>query len=410
MGITFSLFFCKLVVCFIFPIKMIKRLIICIILVLPSAFVYSQNKADTAVVFGTLNCETVAYNSTHLIMYFYAIHDYDSLEIELNNWESLCGISEPIVRTRILFSILQNTFSEAIYDSTIVDYVLNYMKRIDTTNAVGLYDNYQNYFGFVPIREEYDYFTQCIADTLLKRIFYDPMELFFSEMYANVLIDPVKEIQLDTIYNSTVFRSYYDKRVAKWTPMADLNINLFTGIWIPYGNASLLGNHPLLGMQVGGHKQKMTYNMTFALRLGKSKNEYTIIRDGNTETTDKFMGGYFGFDIEREIMRLGKNEFDILAGLGYDGFSSFMTNTEDDNPDNDIGHSIGSLNTNFGLGYRHFYSNKSYIGVQGKYNIVNYVNTGGTNLSGDILTISIFYGGFINHQKEYELNELRYVR
>ena len=389
---------------------MFKQLIFCIILILTAAFVYPQSKPDTVLVDETPNCETIAYNSTHLIMYFYAVHDYDSVEIVLNNWQSVCGISEPIIRTRILFSILENTFGETIYDSTIVDYTLNYVKRIDTANAAGLYDNYQYYFGFVPIREEYDYFTQCVADTLLNNIFYDPMELFFSEMYANVLIDPVKEIQNDTIYSNTKFRSYYDKRVNKWKQKADLNINLFTGIWVPYGNASLLGNHPLLGMQVGGHKQKMTYNLTVAFRLGKSKNEYTILRDGNTETTDKFMGGYIGTDIEREILKFGKNEFDILAGVGYDGFASYMTNTEDDNPNNDVGHSISSLNTNFGLGYRYFYSNKSYIGVQGKYNIVNYVNTGGTNLTGDILTISIFYGGFINHQKDFELNELRYIK
>jgi hypothetical protein len=272
-----------------------------------------------------------------------------------------------------------------------------------------MYYNYQYYFGFVPIREEYDYFTQCIADTLLQRVFYHPMELLFSEFYANVLIDPVKEIQLDTIYNNTEFRSYYYQRVDKWTQKTDLNLNLFTGIWIPFGNASLLGNHPLLGFQVGAHKQKMTYNMTLAFRLFKSKNEYTILRDGNIEETDRFIGGYIGFDIEREIFKFRKNEFDILAGVGYDGFQSVLVNTEDDDPDNDIGHSINSVNTNFGLGYRHFGKNRSYIGLQGKYNFVNYVNTGGTNLSGDNITISLIYGGFSNSKKDYELNELRYI-
>jgi hypothetical protein len=299
---------------------------------------------------------------------------------------------------------------ESLYDSTIVDYVLNYMRRMDTTTTVDMYYSYQYYFGFVPIREEYDYFTQCIADTLLQRVFYHPMELLFSEFYANVLIDPVKEIQLDTIYNNTEFRSYYYQRVDKWTQKTDLNLNLFTGIWIPFGNASLLGNHPLLGFQVGAHKQKMTYNMTLAFRLFKSKNEYTILRDGNIEETDRFIGGYVGLDIEREIFKFRKNEFEILAGVGYDGFQSVLVNTEDDDPDNDTGHSINSVNTNFGLGYRHYGKNRSYIGLQGKYNFVNYVNTGGTNLSGDNITISLFFGGFSNDKKDYELNELRYIK
>jgi len=388
---------------------MAKRLIICIFSIVFATFAFSQSKPDTLEIDETPVCETIAYNSTNLIMYYYAVQDYDSVEIVLNNWQANCGINEPIIRTRILFSILENNFNEALYDSTIVDDVLNYMKRMDTTTTANLYYNYQYYFGFVPIREEYDYFTQCIADTLLQRIFYNPMELLFSEFYANVLIDPVKEIQLDTIYEKTEFRSYYYQRVDRYRYKNDLNLSFFTGIWIPSGNAKLLGNHPILGMQVGAHVQKMTYNLTLAFRLLKSKNEYTILRDGNIETTDRFFGGYIGIDIERELLKFGKNEFDILAGFGYDGFASVLTNTEDDNPDNDVGHSINSVNTNFGVGYRHYRSNKSYFGLQGKYNVVNYINTGGTNLSGDIITISLFFGGFSNNKKDYELNELRYI-
>ena len=236
------------------------------------------------------------------------------------------------------------------------------------------------------------------------------MELLFSEFYANVLIDPVKEIQLDTIYENTEFSSYYFQRVNKWTQKTDLNLNLFTGIWMPFGNASLLGNHPLLGIQVGAHKQKMTYNVTLAFRLFKSKNEYTILRDGNIETTHSIVGGYVGADIEREIIKFKKNEFDLLAGVGYDGFQAVLVNTEDDDPENDIGHSINSINTSFGLGYRYYRTHKSYIGLQARYNVVNYVNTGGTNFSGDNITISLIYGGFSNSKKDYELNELRYIK
>jgi len=389
---------------------MVKRLIICILFIVSASFVFSQSQPDTVVVEESTYCETIAYNSTNLIMYFYSVKDYDSVEIILNNWQSSCGISEPIVRTRILFSIIENNFNESLYDSTIVDYVLNYLKRMDTASTADLYYNYQYYFGFVPIREEYDYFTQCVADSLLQLVFYNPMELFFSELYANVLADPVKEIQTDTIYNNTEFKSYYYKRVDKYRFKPELNINFFTGIWIPFDNAALLGNHPVLGFQLGAHFQKMTYNFTLAFRILKSKNEYTILRNGNIETTDNFFGGYIGVDVEREILKFRKNEFDILAGIGYDGFTSVITNTEDNNPDNDVGNSISSVNTNFGLGYRYYLTNKRYIGLQGKYNFVNYVNTGGTNLSGDNITISLFYGGFSNSQKDYELNELRYNR
>ncbi len=387
---------------------MFKRLIICTYILASAFFVMAQNNSDTSDIRETQDCDTIAYNSTHLIVYFYTIQDYDSAEIVLNNWQSICGISEPILRTRILFAILKNSFSEALYDSTIVDYILNYMIRMDTAN-VELYDKYKEYFGFVPIRGDYDYFTQSIADTLLQRTFYDPMALLFCEQYANVIQDAVKEIQIDTIYENTEFRSFYFKRVDKYRYKADFNLNFLTGIWIPYSNASLLGNHPLLGCQLGMHKQNMTYNLTLAFKFLKSKNEYSIQRDGNIETTDTFFGGYIGADVERELFKFGKNEFDLLAGIGYDGFQSVNVNTEDDDPNNDVGHSIHSINTNFGLGCRHFLKTRSYIGLQAKYNFVNYVNTGGTNLTGDNLTISLVLGGFFNERKYYELNELRYI-
>jgi len=84
-------------------------------------------------------------------------------------------------------------------------------------------------------------------------------------------------------------------------------------------------------------------------------------------------------------------------------------NTADDNPDNDKSHLISSLNTNFGLGYRYFYKNGEYIGLQGKYNIVNFSNPGGTNFSGNTLTISLIVGGFFNEKKSNALNQLRYI-
>ena len=61
------------------------------------------------------------------------------------------------------------------------------------------------------------------------------------------------------------------------------------------------------------------------------------------------------------------------------------------------------------MGYRYFYNKRSYIGLQAKYNIVNYTNKGGTNLMGDCLTITISVGGLANAAKENCLYELRYT-
>jgi hypothetical protein len=388
---------------------MLKKIFLFVAILISVSTGFSQNGPDTLAVDEPTDCETVAYNSANLIMYFYAIRDFDSIGITLNNWEVACGLSEPILRTRILFSILADTFSEQIYDSTMLDYILNYMVRMDTTTNPEIYYDYPAFFGFVPIRDEFDYFTQTVADELLTYAFYHPMELLFSEFYANILTDPLKELQLNAEYDSTNLYTYYYHEVNKYRNKAEFHFAAISGIWIPQGNAALLGNHPLLGIQGGIRHNKMMYDLTLALKFVHSKNEYFYMKDGITDSTDYFLGGYIGLDLERVLLKMKRSEFSVLAGVGYDGFETMKINTEDDNPDNDEGHSVNSINTNFGLGYRYYLKSNLYLALQGKYNILNYYNQGGTNMSGDCITISFLVGGFEYQGKAYRLKELRYI-
>jgi hypothetical protein len=384
------------------------RLLFCIFFIFPVINCWAQTDPDTLINNDTLSCENIASNSTYLIMNYYQNQDYDNALFVLNYWESECGASEPIYRTRILLAINDNAFDESIYNSAMVNYVLNYMMRMEAESPDELYNNYASYFGFVPIRGDYDFFTQDIADKLLSREFDNPLELLYCQFYANIITDPLKVIRNDSLYNSTDLKKYYFREVDKYRYKPDFHYSFLAGVWIPTGNAATLGIHPQIGFQVGARLQKMTYNLTLAFKFIDTPNDYLILRDGLIDTTRYFLGGYIGLDIERVLLKSKKHEFDLLFGVGYDGFDAINKNLDDDNTDNDVGHSINSLNTNFGLGYRYFYKKHRYIGIQGKYNIVNYNNKGGTNLSGDCYTISISIGGFNNPNKDYYLNELRF--
>jgi hypothetical protein len=386
---------------------MVKALIISLIFLFEGAYAWSQSSSDTTRNEEVPECEIVAYNSTRLIMMYYDNQEFDSALLVLNDWQTACGISEPVVRTRILLAISDNAFDEDIYDSTYVDDALNYIQRMESKTPVEFYNNYKSYFGYVPIRGEYDYFMQSLADTLLSRGFDTPLELLLCQFYANIVVNPFAVIQTDTIYNSTEIKKYYYHRAEKCFSGMETNFNFFTGAWIPTGNASMLGVHPLIGIQGGVKMNKTTFNLTLAFKFINSPNKYVILKDGVNDTTSHFFGGYIGADIEREIYKGRKNEFNLLAGFGYDGFESIKP--ENTNNDSYSGHSISSLNTNFGIGYRYFYNKHSYIGLQAKYNIVNYNNKGGTNLMGDCFTITISVGGFVNTAKENCLYELRYT-
>jgi hypothetical protein len=110
---------------------MIKHLFLSLIFFLTVIVGWSQNEPDSIKSTEIPECENFAYNSSYLIMRYYKNHDYDSALLVLNDWQTACGASEPIYRTRILLAIRDNAFDETIYDSTMVDYVLNYINRME---------------------------------------------------------------------------------------------------------------------------------------------------------------------------------------------------------------------------------------------------------------------------------------
>lgn len=387
---------------------MIKQVVVSLFLLVISFLAFADYENGELVQRDTPQCDSVSVISSEKLMYYFNKNDFDSVELVLNSWETVCGKTEPIVRLRILLAIYGGYFSEEIYDSTVVDYVINYMNRMEVTSVENTFNDYPGYFGYIPIRGDFDYFTQSLADTLLTRSFYNPIELFFSELYANVSTNALSPIQSDTIFLGTEFRDYYFERVNKYRYKPDFHYSISSGIWIPFDNATLLGNHPTIGFQAGIRVKKMTYNVALSFKFGKSKNDYEIMIDGNTQITNEFFGGYIAADIEREIFRFRKYEFDLLGGVGYDSFDAVTVNTEDADPDNDVSHVIGSVNMNFGLGFRYYLKYNRYIGLQGKYNFVNYNNPGGTNLAGNTVNITVIFGRFFNSRKDYYLNQLRY--
>ncbi len=390
---------------------MIKFLIINVVLIFFTLCGYSQINLDTLITEKTPNCENIANNSTHLIMKYCNMQNYDSAKLILNFWQSKCGNSEPIIRTKILFSIKEKSFNEQLYDTTIVDFVLNYMKRIEADSLEYIYNYDKFYWGYTPINGNYDKFTQKLANDLLTTQNENSLEQLFCKFYSNILKNPISEIQSTTKYNKTKLKSYYIKKINKYINKPDIHIHIgvFAGVWIPTGNAKLLGNHPSWGFQGGCKYKKMTYDITFALKSLNSRNDYIILREGKLDTTNYFFGGYIGLDISRDLIKINQHQFDIVGGIAFDGFSSIYTNKQDNNPNNDKEHEIYSLNINLGLGYKYYFiSKKSYIGLQGKYNFVNYNNKGGTDITGNCITFSLLLGGFMNNIKDYNLNRLRY--
>ena len=183
------------------------------------------------------------------------------------------------------------------------------------------------------------------------------------------------------------------------------HLGFIGGAWFPKGKAKTLGIHPTLGFSLGFKRNRILYDLTMTLRFSDSSNRYNIKHKGSIIETKYFLGYYFGLDLGREIYRNRRNEIDFLIGTGYDGFTAYRN--EDDTNDKK---EIDSFNFNVGVGYRYYFSEftTEYIGFQVRTNLVSYHNPGGTDLSGNTISLRIIFSGSGNCRKYSKLNRLKY--
>ncbi len=161
------------------------------------------------------------------------------------------------------------------------------------------------------------------------------------------------------------------------------------GIWAPTGNLSLVGAHPYLGFRLGVVKKKITIDFSANFKFINSPKSYNVLKDGILYSTRHFFGGYIGIDGDYVLLYKKQHKITFVGGLAYDGFDALTK------PNNGVDKTINAFNLNIGLAYRFYRASDRYLEVQAKYNLVNYDNVGGTDLSGKSLTIGFLIGGLL---------------
>jgi hypothetical protein len=202
-----------------------------------------------------------------------------------------------------------------------------------------------------------------------------------------------------------VLQNRYFSAVDEYLNYQEMHMSWLTGIWIPTGDIEVLGNHPDMGFQIGYKKNKMSYDMTLTFKWGDTPTPYWARRtksNNSRELTREFFGGYFGFDVGRDLIVSKRHELQALFGLGFDGFDVFA-----DNGSMPV-ESVASYNFNFGLGYRYYLSSSFYMGLRVKYNVVDYTLNNVIDFTGNPITIHFAVGGLYNLAKKNNLDRLEY--
>lgn len=332
------------------------------------------------------SCVNVIDNSMRLIPHYHNNNQFDSLNLTLENWEKTCGMSEPLLRFKILFAIKQNNFSEALYDTlSITEYWRNYNKRI----------KYKSFDGGIPTGYKYlnayDSFTENFAKNLKIRRSQSTtdVENFFLDLYSDNFYLSYDKIRYGDFMDSKLKQDFHQD-IGRWRNIK-FSSSIFTGIWLPLGNIKTLGNHPIIGISSGVGYKKWSFDMILEWRFLKSPNYYLVESFDSVYSTNRFFGGLYGVQLGYEIFQKDNTKIFVSAGYGFDSFDSVQI-PHPDRPGERHTKTINSRNTNFGFEYRKYHNYTSFWGLGLRYNLVNYDNPNGTDLSGNTINIRLKYG------------------
>lgn len=326
------------------------------------------------------SCDDVFLNAVKVFPKLYRQQAFDSMHTAINIWKEACGSNDKITCATLLLSIQQAAFTK------------------DSINVFTLeiLDNYSHVFPFyienkAPyFKAEVDFykFISIWAKLLLAERQLDENEKFICSVFTGSITDPVQEIKRnrEKYPGLEVLVQQKEKEQRK-----EIRINgaFLFGNWIPNGDLKIIGNHPAIGFQFGSRKNKHEIDFTMQFRFLKSANTYLIKRNNVLYQSDHYFGGYIGLDYTWYLFSNQKNDFGLVTGIGFDGFDVSNSNEPNQRP-----LSINAFNANGGLRYNFYITPTFYVGLQGRYNVINYCNSGGSSLQGNALSIDLILGGY----------------
>lgn len=382
------------------------RRILLIALLFTSIKTFGQD-FDNLMVKKQLDCSDISYNSALLFEKYFTDNKIDSAKYLLDYWKSKCGLREPVERARLLLAINEGNFQDSLLTERIVFYIFNYQNRMNMIkyHSSYSYDNYKPYYGYIPIGQEFDKFTQKAFNNLKVKYKPEDIEYLLCEFYSDNCDTIFSKIQTNA-YRGSMLAKVYNKITEEYLSIPEFHMSWITGIWIPTGNLKKLGSHPELGFQMGVKNKKMNYDLIMAINFGNSANSYYARRtvSSNLELTNHFLGGHIGIDIGRDIFAKKGHELQLIGGIALDGFDVL----EEVKDQNLKAATTWTYNFNFGLGYRYYVTNGFYLGLRAKYNVVDYTLNKLIDFTGNPITIQFIVGGVSNIFRNNNLKALRY--
>ncbi len=352
-----------------------------------------------------ISCYDVEENGRFLIPKYYQEEKFDSIRYLLRYWQRNCGEVETITRMNLILDAGVNTIDQYPFSKRTIWNFLNYKRKMEFARKNPERKDY--YTGNLfwtnqeKINDQFDVFTSVFASEALTKN--------GSALARNILgfYSGNMDSLFTSLYNKAVgneaLQSSYDSIITDIKAEFVTYMSATIGYWVPTGNASVLGNHPELGFNMGAMRYGWSADLMLLFKFVHTPSSYIVRKNGIPTSTKYFFGGYIAGQAGYDVVRQKSYDISILTGIAYDGFDAIASSGSNTN-DNV---SVGSLNLNLGLGGR-FYTEEfrgTFITAEVRYNFVDYRNPGGTDLSGNTWSFRVAYNFSTAWQNEL-LHEL----
>ncbi len=373
----------------------------------------AQRSLEERLTSKVIDCQDIAGNSA-VAFVDYINRDYlDSAKLVIDFWEAKCGLSEPVLRSKILWTIIATELTEEIYGTGMMEYIYKYMDRVESSGGNDfrtMYDMGAVFYGYVPLNSYFDRATVEIAKNIA--VFDNDLEKLYSLLYSDNFDEFFSTLQKPE-YAHYLVRYAYDTEISSIRKQFSLHFSVFSGAYVPTGNATIIGTHPEFGFSFGAEKNKLTYDLRIAFRWGSTDEPYHVhLSYYDTIPTTYYFGGFIGFDVFYELTGTDRNKLLLLGGIAIDGFDTQPY----DNYYYSNNYSVLAFNTNLGAMYRFFLRQGTYIFLSYRYNFVNYNKSihfddyGGIyeDISGNWHSLNIGIGWVGNKMKSDAMKRLGY--
>jgi len=342
--------------------------------------------------YGGTHNEWYIQHAAELLPAWYKQGAYDSILAYVNTTEKATYHPYSFA-TRILVKMQLNTFDEskvtnAAFLDSLEQYAYFVRRSQQTTPAVSSQVGAR--VEDMPYEDRLYLFDAVWAKLLpeLKRL--DSTQTFICDVIAGKVESPIATIRRKpNVYPG--LDSLLKQQQINYRNGPARNIAWGVGLWAPQGNAVRLGVHPALNLDIGWRNKLNEVNFDMAIRFGRTPQDYLVMRQGSIYSRHYYTGGFIGLVYTRYLYHSYHFEAGVSGGIGYDGFSIAG---DDDNHSNDYLKPLspGSLNLNVGGRVNYYFNSKVYIGLDGRFNSIQYHNNGGSAIDGNAYSVTLLFG------------------